>query len=179
MDADPGGSGALLIERIPLGVDVERRPGITRWQTHVLHIAGLRPPEPGLSEWALIAEDGPVQRFFAGNAELLLHSTDTQVYRDNLESPTPAVYVVLRRGAGPFGWRLYLVTADPTEAHAHVDVGDDLVGALPMPPPVFARASEFVARHHVERRKWKRSRDRADPDALGPRPGGRRGGQDA
>ena len=159
----------MVIERIPFGVDVERRPGVTRWQAHVVRIAGLRPPEPRLAEWSLLGENGPVQRFFAGNTDLLLHKGDTGVYRDNLESPTPAVYVVLRRGAGPLGWRLYLATADPSEAHAHVDVGEDLVEALPMPPPVFARTSAFVARHHVERRKWKRARDRANPDALGVR----------
>lgn len=175
------------VETIRLGVEVERRPGTTRWQSVVWCPCALHPGGRGLAPWSPLgsAAEGDarpdagaggaptdVARYHAGEADLLLHRADTQVLKDNLESRAPSIFVVFRRGPSPSGWVLHLVTADPSEAHAHADVGADLVEALPMPPAVFCRAAAFVARHHVERPVWKRRRDRPDLDALSPgRPG--------
>jgi hypothetical protein len=52
-----------------------------------------------------------------------------------------------------------------------------LLESLPLPPGLRAVMEAFIAQHHVERAFHKRRRDRADPDALGRRPGGRRGGE--
>ena len=62
------------------------------------------------------------------------------------------------------------------EAHAFADTEADLLESLPMPPGLRALTEAFVARHHVEEVFHKRRRDRADPEALGMRPGGRRRG---
>lgn len=159
----------MLTERVPVGVEVERRVATSRWQDHVWRPTALRPGAPDLADWSVLAEDETVTRYYAGTAALTICSADTKVYKDNLESPAPSVYVVLRRGATPTGWRLCLVTVDPSEAHSHADVGDDLVEALPMPEPILRWLALFVARHHVERTEWKRRRDRADPDALAGR----------
>ena len=71
-------------------------------------------------------------------------------------------------------WPLHAVTVDAGEAHLYADTGNDLLEALPLPPGLRARLEAFVAQHHVERMPHKRRRDRADPEALGHRPGGRR-----
>lgn len=152
-----------------VGVEVERRDGISRWQRDVWQPVALT-PERSLEAWTILEARQGATRHFAGNAAITLHSSDTKVLKDNIESRTPSVFVVLRRGRSTAGWDLHLVTADPSEAHAHADVGDDLVEALPMPPSIFARVAAFVARHHVERPQWKRRRDRSDPEALARRP---------
>ena len=157
------------IEEIALCVEVERRPGITRWQRFVWRPCALRPGHENLAPWTLLARDGEHERYFAGNATVVLHRADTQVLKDNLESRTPSIYVVLRKAAPGANWTLLLVTADPSAAHAHADVGGDLVEALPMPEAIQCRLSAFIARRHVERPYWKRHRDIADPGALGAR----------
>ncbi|MFC7704705.1 DUF3305 domain-containing protein [Plastorhodobacter daqingensis] len=169
--------GALrerVTQRLGLAVEVERRPAKSRWLAHLWRVSALRPPRPDLAPWTLLHEEGPLSRFHAGTAEILLHSADTRLYKDNIEAEQPSVYVVLRRGGSAPGWRLLLVTVDPSEAHAHADVGNDLVEALVMPPPILAAVTAFVRRHHVERREWKRRRDRPDPEALAARRGARR-----
>lgn len=164
----------MKLERIPLGVIVERLPARSRWLDHVWRVAGVLVGRPETPAWTVLAQadraqaDG-VTRYYAGTAELVLHPGETKVYRHNLQAERPAVYVVLRRSGTPPGWRLLLVTADPAEAHAHADVGDDLLEAVPMPRPVLDRLSAFVARHHVERKEWRRRRDRTDPEALASR----------
>ena len=159
----------MVIERMAVGVEVERRPARNKWQDHVWRAVALTLGTRDLADWSVLSEHAGVTRFFAGSGEIVAHSSDTKVYKDNLEAPRPSVYVVLRRGGAPSGWRLYLVTVDPSEAHAHADVGEDRVEALPMPGPVGDWLRPFVARHHVERPEWKRQRDRSDPALLAGR----------
>ena len=160
----------MIVERMPVAVVVERRPARSRWQDHVWRVVAVLPGAPETPPWSVLGEADGIVRYHAGTADLVAYSTDTKSYKDNLEASTPSVYAVLRRGDTASGWTLLMATVDPTEAHAHVDVGDDLVEALPMPKPVFEGLSAFVARHHVERKDWKRRRDRADPEALARRP---------
>ncbi|HYE51313.1 MAG TPA: DUF3305 domain-containing protein [Azospirillaceae bacterium] len=161
------------VERMPVGVVVERQPARSRWLDHVWRVAAVLPGDPETPPWTLLAEEDGTVRYYAGTAPLEAHSADTKVYKHNLEAPEPAVYVVLRPGggpgSGPGGWRLLLATVDPAEAHAHSDCGDDLVEALPMPQAVRDWLAAFVARHHVERQEWRRKRDRADPEILAAR----------
>jgi hypothetical protein len=160
----------MITERLAVGVVVERQPARNRWQDHVWRVVAVLPGAPSLPPWSILSEDGGTTRFLAGTPELVAHSSDTKVYKHNVEAPQPAVYVVLRRGGGPVGWTLLLATIDPGEAQSHVDIGgDDLVEALPMPRAVFDWLSAFVATHHVERQEWRRKRDRANPEALAPR----------
>lgn len=154
-------------ERISIAVEVERRPARSFWHDHVWRVVALGPGRSDLPDWSLLSRSGEVLRFYAGTADLMVHSGDTKAYKDNIEAPAPSVYVVLRRAPTALPWRLALITADPNEAHAHADVGDDLVEALPMPEPVVEWISRFIARYHVEKTEWKRTRDRADPNALG------------
>ena len=152
-----------MADGFPVGVDVERRATRSPWCDHVWRAVGLRPPEPALSEWTLLAESGMASRYYAGTAEITLHRGDTKNYRENLEARSPSAYVILRptlrEGASITGLDLWGATVDPAEAHAHADVGDDIVDALPMPPALREWVACFVARHHVERPAWKRRRE--------------------
>ena len=163
----------MIIERMPVGVIVERQPARSPWLDHIWRAVAVLPGRPEAPPWSVLAEAGGTTRYYAGAAELVAYSTDTKVYKDNVEAPQPAVYVVLRRGGGPAGWSLLLATVDPAEAHSHADAGDDLVEALAMPQPVFEWLAAFVTRHHVDRPAWKRRRDHADPEALAFRTGDR------
>jgi hypothetical protein len=49
------------------------------------------------------------------------------------------------------------------------EAGNDLVESVPMPQAIQQAVADFVAEHHVERAFSKRTRDRADPEALGRR----------
>ena len=158
----------MVKDWILLGVEVEKRPATSRWFDHVWRASALRLPALDLAPWTVLAEKADRTLYYGGSAELAIHSADTKVYKDNVEAPAPSVYVVLRRAPGPTGLRLYCVTVDPTEAHAHADVGEDLVEALPMPEPVHVWLSRFVARHHVERPEWKRKRDQTTPEPVMP-----------
>jgi len=160
----------MIVERMPVGIVIERRPAASRWQDHVWHVTAVLPGRPETAPWTVLAQEGGVTRFYAGTTDLTLYSGETEVYKHNLEAAEPAVFVVFRRDdAAPQGLRLLLATIDPAEAHAHGDTGDDLLERLPMPPLVRAWADPFVARHHKERVHWKRKRDKADPEALAHR----------
>lgn len=159
----------MVVERIPVGIVVERRPARSRWQDHVWRVTAALPGAAGAAPWTVLDEAGGVTRYWAGTAELVLHSGDTEVYKHNVQGAEPRLYIVLRRGASPTGWVLLLATVDPSEAQAHAEAGDDLLEALPLPAALHGRVAAFVAAHHVERRVWRRRRDRADPEALGRR----------
>jgi len=154
---------------IPVAVLAERRPGVTKWAEHVWRVVEVLEAAPPVPAWTLLREEAGRSLFFAGEAEVLLHPTDTTNYKHNLEAAQPLVWAVLREGATPSGFVLQTVTVDPGEAHLHADAGNDLVEALPMPPGLRAAATEFVARHHKEQAFFKRKRDRADPEAMARR----------
>lgn len=155
---------------LALGVIVERRPAASPWLDHVWRVVGLLPGGADRPPWSVLVAGDRATRYYAGTATLALHRVDTALYKHNLEGPCPSVYVVLRRARTATGWTLLLATVDPAEAHAHADIGDDLVEALPMPAAVAAWLGSFIAAHHVERGHWRRRRDRADPEALAARP---------
>jgi hypothetical protein len=130
---------------------------------------------PDLPPWTVLREHEGRTLFLVGRAEVALHPTDTENYKHNLEAEAPSVWVVLRPVDAAPGMALQLVTVDAGEAHLYVDVGTDLVEALPIPPGLRATTAAFVAEHHRERRFFKRKRDRADPEALAR---GRRSGEE-
>ena len=160
----------MRLERFPVHVVVERAPATSRWLDHVWRVVAVVPGRAGAEPWRVLSDADGVTRFLAGDADIEAHPAETAALRDNLSSPTPSVYVVLRPAGSPPGWSLLLVTLDPTEAHAHSDCGSDLVEALPMPAPLQVWLDRFVARHHVDRPNFKRQRDRSEK-AVGRRTG--------
>jgi hypothetical protein len=156
----------MASERFPVGVIVERRPAASRWQRHVWRAVEVLPGRPATPPWTVLAEADGTTRFYAGTTDLVVYSGETEALVHNLSAREPAVWVVLRPTDDAPGYRLLMATVDAGEAQAHADTGDDLVERVPLPEAVRAWLAPFVDRHHVERRRYKRQRDPADPEAL-------------
>jgi hypothetical protein len=101
--------------------------------------------------------------FYAGQAVIELHRTETVNYRNNLASGAPALWVALRPAASERPYELIAVTADPAEGEAFTDAGSNLVETVPMPPDIVAAVAAFIAEHHVERPFLKRRRQPSEP----------------
>lgn len=138
------------------------------WADAAWTVVSVRPGSPEVAPGTVLAEGPGWRRHFLGRARIALYGGETANYAFNLASERPAVFVILRRG-GPLGMTLLAVTVDPGEVDSHADSGDDLIEALPLPADIAGWVADFVARHHRERPRHKRRRDRADPDALGRR----------
>lgn len=151
-----------VLERFPVHVIVERRPAASRWLDAVWRPVAVLPGRLEAPPWHVLAETGGMTRYFAGNTDLQVHPGETQHLKDNLSAEEPRIFVVLRPAGPPVGWSLLAATAEPGEAHAHADCGEDLVEAVPMAPPIALWLARFVGRHHVERPLLKRQRDRTE-----------------
>jgi len=157
-------------EQRTVGVVVERRRTGNPWQPERWRAVALLPGRPDVAPWTVLESGEGWARCYAGAADIALFASDTDNYRHNLDGPRPAAFVILRRDGGEPGLRLLGVTVDPGEIDAHSDAGDDLIEALPLPPDLAAWMRAFVEHHHVDRPFHKRTRDRADPEALARRP---------
>jgi hypothetical protein len=123
---------------------------------------------PSAAPWTTLDPEAEATLFFAGEAVIELHRTETTNYRDNLASGTPALWVALCPAVSERPYEILAVTADPAEGEALTDAGSNLVEAVSMPPEVVEAVAQFIARHHVERPFVKRKRDRqASSDQRG------------
>jgi hypothetical protein len=157
-------------EAIAVGIVVERRRLKSKWADHAwLPVAALA-ARPATMPWTMLESGAGGERYYAGAMELEMFSSETGMYRDNLASGGPSLWIVLTASEAPPGVALKAVTADPAEGEAYVGVGDDIVEQVPMPQEIAERLQAFVAAHHVERPFVKRRRDRADPEALAAKP---------
>lgn len=156
-------------ESMTLGIVAERRHIDHPWPTERWTVVTALAGEPEVAPWTVLAEGGDWTRYYAGAATVALFPSEAQNYKHNLDGPSPALYVILRRSRQPPGMALLLVTVDPGEIDAHSDSGDDLIEAVPLPPTVAAWMRAFIDRHYVPRPFHKRQRDRADPEALATR----------
>jgi len=150
----------MTLARLPVGVVVERRRARSPWAEWVWRPVAVLPAPAEAGEWTPLGEAEEAARFYAGAGEVALHRADTAMYRDNLATGRPMLWVRLRLdGAWP---RLIAVTADPAEGEAFTEAGEDLVDQVAMPPEIAAAVAAFVAAHHVERVFIKRRRDDDD-----------------
>lgn len=163
---------------LPVGVLVERRKAASAWLDYLWIPAAVLAGEPETRPWTVVAQDGGVTTFYAGSAVIELFRSATGNYRDNLVQETPQLWVVLRPTGVEPPYTLLAVTADPSEGEAFTETGTDLVETVAMPPAIRDALEDFVVAHHVEQPFFKRRRDRAEPDALGRRPRGERGGRE-
>jgi uncharacterized protein DUF3305 len=154
---------APALAQMTVGVVVERRKAASAWIDHVWQPVAVLPGQPQAEPWTVLGADGEAATYYAGAADLALHRTETARYRDNLASGTPSLWVVLRPTGIEPPFSVVAVTADPAEGESFTLTGDDLVGAVPMPPAVRDLLEAFIAAHHVEQPFVKRERDRADP----------------
>jgi hypothetical protein len=168
-------SANIPLVRLPAGVVVERRKANSPWIEHVWRPVAALAGIPETAPWTEIAATPDAVRFFAGGTEIELHRSETAHYRENLDSGTPALWVVLRPTGGEPPFELKTVTADPAEGEGFTEPGTDLVEQVPMPEPIRQAIAAFVAEHPAEHSFAKRERDRADPEALGRRVPTRKG----
>jgi len=150
-------STALIV--IPVGVVVERRKAKSVWVDFLWRPVSVFAGKPTAAPWTPLDTEADTTLFFAGQAVIELHRTETTNYRDNLASGTPALWIALRPVASERPYEILAVTADPAEGEAFTDAGSNLVEAVPMPPDVVEVVVQFIARTHVERPFVKRQRD--------------------
>jgi hypothetical protein len=163
---------STALANIAVGVVVERRQAKSAWVDFLWRPVFVFAGNPSAAPWTPLAVEAETTLFFAGEAVIELHRTETTNYRDNLASGAPRYGLpcvpLLRRR--PYG--ILAVTADPAEGEAFTDAGSNLVEAVPMPPDVAELVARFIAEHHVERPFLKRQRRPAEP-ALVRRGNGR------
>ena len=148
---------------IPVGVVVERRNAASPWLDTVWRSVSLLSGMPEAAPWTMLSASEDVATFYVGTVRLALYEAETEHYRNNLATDTPSVWVALRPTGAVPPYELCAVTANPSEGEAFTQAGDDLVDAVPMPPPLRRLIEAFVAEHHVEPQPTHR-RNRADAD---------------
>jgi hypothetical protein len=155
--------------RIPVGVVVERRKAASPWIDFVWRGVGVLPDEPEMTPWTVLREQDDTTLYYAGSAAIDLYRSETARYRENFASALPSVWIVLSPSEGGWPYAVAAVTFDPAEGEAFTETGANLVEAVPMPEVLRDAIETFVAEHHVEREFFKRTRRRADPEALARR----------
>jgi hypothetical protein len=160
---------ATPLLRILVGVVVERRKADSPWVDFVWRGVGVLPDEPEMKPWTVLGEQDEATLYYAGSATVDLYRSETQLYRDNITSGAPGIWIVLSPSEGPRPYVISAVTADPAEGEAFTEAGANLVEAVPMPEAIRGAIENFIAEHHVEREFVKRKQSRADPEALARR----------
>jgi Protein of unknown function (DUF3305) len=158
------------LERIPVGVVIERRTAKTQWADFVWRPVAVLFGTPETAPWTVLDQSGSATTIYAGAADVVLFTSSTAYYKDNLDSGEPSLWVVLRPTGVDPPFTVLAVTADPTEGEAFTQAGNDLVEPVPMPSPLRQALDAFVRGHHVDTTFVKRKRDEADPEALARRP---------
>lgn len=163
---------STALASIVVGVVVERRKAKSPWLDFLWRPVSVFAGTPSAAPWTRISEEGDATTFYAGEAAIELHRTETASYRQNLSSGMPALWVVLQpkaaNSASP-AFDILTVTADPSEGEALTDAGNNLVAIVPMPAAIIETIDSFIAEHHVERPFNKRQRDRGEPRMPGRR----------
>jgi hypothetical protein len=155
--------------RIPVGVVVERRKATSPWADVIWRPVAVLGGLPTAAPWTPLAIDGETATFYAGAAEIELYRSEADNYRSNLASALPAIWVALQETGGDPPYALAAVTADPAEGEGLTGPGRGIVEAVAMPETVRDAIAAFVAEHHVDHVFMRRTRDRADPEALARR----------
>ena len=157
------------LAEIPVGVVVERRKAESPWIDFTWRAVTVLAGEPATAPWTKLTGNDAAASFYAGGARVAFYPSHTALYRDNLATAAPSLWVALRPTGVDPPYELIAVSADPAEGEGFTQNGDHLVDAVPMPEPIRAFVEAFVAEHHVEQPFYKRKRDRADPEALARR----------
>ena len=159
----------MVRETAEVGVIVERRALKNPWIDHAWVGVAALAGAPIAAPWTVLHQTAELTRYYAGAFELEFFGAETGMYRDNLRSGRPSLWISLRRTDAAPGVALHLVTADPSEGESLTEAGSDIIEVVPMPVEIQQRLAAFVEAHHVERPFIKRKRDRADPEAMARR----------
>jgi hypothetical protein len=154
---------STALVQIPVGIVVERRKARSMWADFLWRPVSVLAGKTSAAPWTPLGTEAETALFFAGEAVIELHRTETANYRDNLTSGAPALWVALRPVGSEPPYEILAVTADPSEGEAFTDAGSNIVEAVPMPVDVAKTIGRFIAEHHVERSFVKRRRQPAEP----------------
>jgi hypothetical protein len=154
---------STALVHIPVGVVAERRKAESMWADFLWRPVSVFAGIASAAPWTPLEAEAETTLFFAGEAVIELHRTETGNYRDHLASGAPALWVVMRPTAADPPYELLAVTADPAEGEAFTGAGSSLVEAVPMTSDIVNIVARFIARHHVERPFVRRQRDRQTP----------------
>jgi hypothetical protein len=158
-------------QQMMVGLIVECRKIEGRWSDFAWAPVQVFPTPPETPAWTRLSSNAHAVQYYAGEAEVELHSSDTAQYYENLASDRPLLWVVLRaQGAEP-PVEIVSVTANPSEGESMTETGTNIVETVPMPPEIAAEVAAFAAEHHVERPFIKRQRDRSERDPMRRRGG--------
>src|ERR1700730_18159769 len=148
-DSTRGGSElrSTALAHIPVGVVVERRKAKSMWVDFLWRPVSVFVGTPSAAPWTPLDTGAETTLFYAGEAVIELHRTETTNYRDNLASAAPALWVVMQPTASDPPYEVLTVTADPAEGEAFKDAGTNLVEAVSMPPRVVGIIRRFIVRH--------------------------------
>lgn len=158
--------------RIPVGVVVERRKATSPWANVLWRPVAVLAGMPDAAPWTPLASEGAADSFYAGPAAIELYRSEADNYRRNLASGAPSVWVALQATGGEPPYEIAAVTVDPAEGEGLTEPGQAIVEAVAMCETLRDVIAAFVADHHIEQVFTKRTRDRANPEALarhGPR----------
>ncbi len=128
------------LARISVGVTVERRKARSAWADFLWRPVSVFTGSPSAAPWTPLGMEAETTLFYAGEAAIELHRTETSSYRDNLASGAPALWIVLRLTASELPYEL-------------------VAEQVPMPPDIAEIVGQFVAQHHIDRPFVKRRRD--------------------
>ena len=160
---------ATPLQRIPVGVVVERRKAASPWIDFTWRGIAVLPDEPEMAPWTVLRAQDEATLFYAGSAVIDLYRSETARYRENLATGTASLWIVLSPSEGMQPYAVSAVTADPAEGESFTVAGTNVVEAVPMPDVLRDAIQTFVAKHHVESEFVKRKQSRADPEALARR----------
>ena len=149
---------STALARIAVGVVIERRKARSVWVDCLWRPVSVFAGNSTAAPWTQLGTEAETSLFYAGQAVIELHRTETTNYRGNLASGAPALWVAMRPTASQPPYELLAVTADPAEGEAFTDAGNNLVEAVPMPSDIAEIIRGFIVRHHVERPFIKRRR---------------------
>jgi hypothetical protein len=147
------------LARIAVGVMVERCKARSAWADFLWRPVSVFAGSPSAAPWTPLGTEAETTLFYAGEAAIELHRTETSNYRDNLAWGAPGLWIVLRPTASEPPYELVAVTADPAEGEGFTDAGNNLVEQVAMPPDIAEMVRRFVAQHHIDRPFVKRQRD--------------------
>jgi hypothetical protein len=159
---------STALTRISVGVVIERRKAKSAWADVLWRPVSVLVGTPVAAPWTPLGANDEVTLFYAGEAVIELHRTETTNYLDNLASGAPSLWVNMRPTTSEPPYELLAVTADPAEGEAFTDAGSNLIEAVPMPSDIANIVKRFIATHHVERPFVKRQRDRQVPPPQNP-----------
>lgn len=172
---------------VPVGIVLERRDSTSRWVDHIWTPVAVVPEMLPTDGWQLLVSHEGLSQFQYAAVPLTLHRRMGEAYDANVETESPAVWVMLDDDdADTVPYKVRGVTADPYEAQGMLDAGEGIVERVPMPAALVQWMIEYLKQMPEPEafRKRKRVPTNFEESQFGKdpifAPGGRRdSGEDA